>query len=102
ALTVRKRDTQPTLWAATQNNMGSALFLRGRISRDDQFFEEALNAFMDAREVYQQLGLSRMVEITEKNIAHAEERLPEGAPKGVKNDPAMWWLEEEDDAAAKD
>lgn len=97
ALTVRKRETQPTLWAATQNNMGSALFLRGRLARDDTFYEAALNAFMGAREVYEQLGLTRMVEITEKNIAHAEERLPEGASKGGGNDPAMWWLEEDDD-----
>jgi len=99
ALTVRKRDTQPTLWAATQNNMGSALFLLGRMTRHGHYFESALNAFMGAREVYDALGLTRMVEITEKNIAHAEERLPEGARKGGKKDPSMWWLEEEEDAS---
>lgn len=98
ALTVRTRDAQPTLWAATQNNMGSALFLLGRMTHEDHYFEEALNAFMGAREVYDAMGLTRMVEITEKNIAHAEERLPEGAGKGDKKDPSMWWLEEDDDA----
>lgn len=96
ALSVRNRDTHPTLWAATQSNMGSALFLLGRMSSDDKYYEAALNAFMGAREVYDSMGLSRMVEITEKNIAHAQDRLPEGAGKGGKADPAMWWLEEDD------
>ncbi|HEY9080660.1 tetratricopeptide repeat protein [Magnetovibrio sp.] len=98
ALLIRKRDTQPTLWAATQNNMGSALFILGRMTNADKYFEEALNAFMGAREVYTSLGLTRMVEITEKNIAHAEERLPDGAGKGAQKDASMWWLEEEDPA----
>ncbi len=97
ALTVRKRDTQPTLWAATQNNMGSALFLLGRMTGNDTYYEQALNAFMGAREVYDSLGLTRMVEITEKNIAHAEERLPEGAGKSTAKDASMWWLEGDDD-----
>jgi len=96
ALMVRKRDAQPTLWAATQNNMGSALFILGRMTSNDQYFEDALAAFMGAREVYTTLGLTRMVEVTEKNIAHAEERLPGGAGKGDKKDASMWWLEEEE------
>ena len=98
ALSVRKRDTQPTLWAATQNNMGSALFLLGRMTSDGHYFEQALNAFMGAREIYAELGLTRMVEITEKNIAHAEQRLPEGSGQAGGKDPSMWWLEEDDDA----
>lgn len=96
ALSARNRTTHPTLWAATQNNMGSALFLMGRMAKDDKYFEQALAAFMGAREVYEQLGLTRMVEITEKNIAHAEQRLPEGGKP--EKDPSMWWLEEDDDA----
>ena len=101
ALMVRNHDTQPTLWAATQNNMGSALFILGRMTSKDQYFEDALAAFMGAREVYTALGLTRMVEVTEKNIAHAEERLPDGAGKGDKKDASMWWLEEEDGASDK-
>jgi len=96
ALTVRNRTAQPTLWAATQNNMGSALFLLGRMTNEEHYYEAALNAFMGAREVYSTLGLTRMVEITEKNIAHAEERLPGGGKKGAEKDASMWWLEEED------
>jgi len=106
ALSVRRHDTQPTLWAQTQNNMGSALFVLGRSSRNNKYFEEALNAFMGAREVYGTLGLTRMVEITEKNIAHAEESLPNGRRKAAPSSPgsksgpgtksAMWWLDDED------
>jgi len=96
ALSVRTRDAHPTLWASTQNNMGSALFLMGRMTKEDKYFEAALGAFMGAREVYEQLGLTRMVEVTEKNIAHTEQRLPEGASTGDGKDATMWWLEEED------
>jgi len=95
ALKARPRDKHPTLWAATQNNMGSALFLLGRMSGDDLYFQQALEAFMGARDVYETLGLQRMVEITDKNIQHTQSRLPDGAP--VEQDASMWWLEGEED-----
>ena len=95
ALSVRTSAKQPTLWAATQNNMGSALFLLGRMTGEDQHYEGALKAFMEARETYDKLGLTRMVEITDKNIAHAEQRLPEGAAESDAKNADMWWLEED-------
>ena len=95
ALSVRSSSKQPTLWAATQNNMGSALFLLGRMTGEDKHYEAALKAFMEARETYDKLGLTRMVEITDKNIAHAEQRLPEGATQSDTKNADMWWLEEE-------
>jgi tetratricopeptide (TPR) repeat protein len=101
ALTVRQRVAHPTLWAATQNNMGSALFTLGRMTDNSKHLEAALDAFMGAREVYSALGLTRMVEITEKNIAHATESLPEGTTKSPNNDPAMWWLEDDESASKK-
>ncbi len=97
ALKVRTHDHHPTLWATTQNNMGSALFLLGLMSGEDKYNEKALNAFMDAREIYSALGLTRMVEVTDKNIQHARARMPGGGEKTKKNDPAMWWLEEDTD-----
>ncbi|MBF0251265.1 MAG: tetratricopeptide repeat protein [Alphaproteobacteria bacterium] len=97
ALTVRKRNIHPTLWAATQNNMGSAIFLQGRLTGDDKYYQKALDAFEGAHEVYQQLGLTRMVELTEKNIAHARQRLPEHTDKGDPGDQTEWWLIEDDD-----
>lgn len=98
ALKVRKRDEHPTLWATTQNNLGSALFLLGRMSGEAKYFEHALEAFMGAREVYEALGLARMVEVTDKNIQHAQERLPAKDGRGTAKDPSMWWLEEDEDA----
>jgi tetratricopeptide (TPR) repeat protein len=94
ALKVRTLDTHPTLWASTQNNMGSALFLLGRKTGEQGYYERALEAFMGAREVYASLGLARMVEVTDKNIQHAQSRLPGGEIS--EKDPAMWWLEDED------
>lgn len=98
ALKVRTRDAHPTLWATTQNNLGSALFLLGRMTGDDLYFQQALDAFMGAREVYETLGLTRMVEITDKNIQHAQARLPEGADLSADKDASMWWLEGDDDS----
>ncbi len=97
ALSVRKPDDQPTLWAATQNNMGSALFLLGRMTNEDDHYESALKSFMEARETYAKLGLTKMVEITEKNIAHAQDRLPEGASTSESKEAVMWWQEEDGD-----
>jgi len=104
ALKVRTREKFPTLWAATQNNLGSALFLLGRMTNEEPFFEQALEAFMGAREVYDLLGLTRMVEVTDKNIQHAQSRLPDGAAaqRDGPNDPAMWWLEGDDEDGDKD
>lgn len=98
ALKVRTRDQHPTLWATTQNNMGSALFLLGRMSGDELYFQQALEAFMGAREVYESLDLTRMVEITDKNIQHAQARLPEGADLSSDSDASMWWMEGDDEA----
>ncbi|HEY9163232.1 MAG TPA: tetratricopeptide repeat protein [Magnetovibrio sp.] len=96
ALKVRTREAHPTLWASTQNNLGSALFLLGRMTGEEPHFHKALEAFMGAREVYDSLGLARMVEVTDKNIQHAQDRLPSGETKKGETDPTMWWLEGEE------
>jgi len=97
ALKVRTIDKYPTLWAATQNNMGSALFLQGRMTGTEKHFEQALEAFMGAREVYETLGLTRMVKLTEKNIQHAQSRLPDKNDKTSKGgDSGAWWMEEDE------
>ena len=95
ALEIRKRKKMPLHWAATQNNLGSALFTLGHITEEIKNYEEALDAFSGAREVYAEQDLSRMVRVTEKNIARTEERLP-GRSSG-KGDPTLWWMEGDDD-----
>lgn len=94
ALKVRSLADHPTLWASTQNNMGSALFLLGRMTRTDVYYQKALDAFMGARDVYEMMGLTRMVEVTDKNIQHAQSRLPAGERQSGSSD---WWLEGEED-----
>ncbi|MBL4692037.1 MAG: tetratricopeptide repeat protein [Magnetovibrio sp.] len=97
ALKARTREAHPALWAATQNNMGSALFLLGRMTGDEANYVQALEAFMGARAVYESMGLNRMVKLTDKNIQHAQARLPEKVSRPQANDPSMWWLAEDDD-----
>ncbi|MCK5545873.1 MAG: tetratricopeptide repeat protein [Rhodospirillaceae bacterium] len=95
ALEVRKRKEMPLHWAATQNNLGSALFTLGHITEEIKIFEEAVEAFSGARDVYAEQELTRMVRVTEKNIARTEDRLP--SKPGGKGDPALWWMEGEND-----
>lgn len=102
ALIARTKEAQPALWAATQNNLGSALFLLGRMTGEDINYIKSLDAFMGARAVYEAMGLSRMVKLTDKNIQHAQARLPEKVKRPKSNDPSMWWLAEDDDADQKD
>ena len=64
---------------------------------EQKHYQTALDAFMGAREIYETLGLSRMVKVTDKNIQHAESRLPGGNDKSDNGDPAMWWLDGEDE-----
>ena len=97
ALKARTRDKHPTLWATTQNNLGSALFLLGRKTGEEKHYQTALDAFMGAREIYETLGLTRMVAVTDKNIQHAQSRLPGGSDKSESGEPAMWWLDGEDE-----
>jgi len=97
ALKARTRDKHPALWAATQNTMGSALFLLGRMTNEDEHYEDALKAFMGAQDVYETMGQTRMVKLTEKNIQHAQARLPEKVDRSKDKDSSMWWLAEDDD-----
>lgn len=101
ALEVRNRDKMPLHWAATQNNLGSALFILGQITDDIGYYDEAFEAFSGAREVYEELELTRMVRVTEKNMARTEGHLPHRSGEGAsKGDPALWWMEGDDDSPA--
>jgi len=103
ALEVRNREKMPLHWAATQNNLGSAFFTLGHLTGELKNFEEALDAFAGAHEVYSELGLTRMVRVMDKNIARAEDRLPnKRGAKGGKGDPTLWWMEGEEDGDKAD
>ena len=75
ALEVRDRDEMPMAWAATQNNLGSALFLLGKLTGESDHLLGAAKAFEQARDTYTGLGATRLAAITEKNLAHVEPSL---------------------------
>ncbi len=75
ALTVRTKDADPLPFAATQNNLGSALFMLGRLTGESVHLEGAAKAFEEARAVYTTLGADAMAAVTEKNLSHVERRL---------------------------
>ncbi|TCS64980.1 tetratricopeptide repeat protein [Varunaivibrio sulfuroxidans] len=109
ALEVRSREASPALWAAGQNNLGSALFLLGNMSGNVGHFEEALGAFVAARDIYVALAAPKMIEVTERNIAYAESRLPGTNAKTVRTgtddregDGEEWWrIGEEEERSDK-
>lgn len=77
ALEVRTPEAAPHLFAATRNNMGSALFLMAKHTDDSEFLRLAAAAFRDALIVYRENGgRGRSLYITiEKNLQRAEHLL---------------------------
>ena len=69
------------LWAATQNNLGSALFMLSKQTHDPGQVEAAREAFALAKGVYEARGAHRLTMITEKNLARVERLLEIAKPK---------------------
>jgi len=88
ALEVRTRDAHPTLWASTQNNLGSALFLLGKRTGKKEHLEGAAEAFTVARDFYTEQRATRAAAISEKNLSHVERLLEKHDTKRV---PKMRW-----------
>ncbi|PHS75393.1 MAG: hypothetical protein COB59_11645 [Rhodospirillaceae bacterium] len=63
----------------------------------EDHYENAVKAFVGARDVYETLGLTRMIKLTEKNIQHVESLLPEKISRPKNDDKSMWWLAEDED-----
>ena len=72
-LEVRSEETMLLLWAASQNNLGSALFLLAKRRDSVDLFLTAAEAFKGALAVYQINGQGRLAAIAEKNLAWAED-----------------------------
>jgi hypothetical protein len=87
------------LWAASQNNLGSALFLLGKMTNSRTTLEAAVAAFNGAREVYMARGAAKLAAVTEKNLARVEPqlvRLGARRPSGKK----YWYEVEDEDVSA--
>lgn len=83
------------LWAATQNNLGSALFMLARHSKDVAHLEQAAEAFDLALGLYEARNADNLAAITAKNLTRVNKMLDDRQPKGG---PRMDW--EPDDAPA--
>ena len=83
ALEIRTREETPLLWAASQNNLGSAMFLLGKLSGETLHLEGAAAAFRHAHGLYSVYGAKRMSSITEKNLSHVGRLLAAHTPRGV-------------------
>jgi tetratricopeptide (TPR) repeat protein len=66
------RDDHPRRWAALHNNMGACCFAEGKIKAEIPPLRAALEHFAKALEVYERLGMTRNVHVTQKNIARVE------------------------------
>ncbi len=84
-LQIRTKNNNPLLWAATQNNLGSALFMLGKLNRDNENLEGALEAFTNALGIYEKHDAKRMTAITEKNRDHVKRLIDERSGLGILN-----------------
>ena len=75
------------LWAAAQNNLGSALFLLGQMTTNATHLEGAAEAFDLAGGVYRARGMEKMAAITEKNLGHVNQLLARTRPP---EPPPLW------------
>ena len=75
ALQVRSREETPFLWAATQNNLGSALYLLGRQLEESKPLEYSVEAFGKALTIYQAYGATRLGKVSERNMTRVKNLL---------------------------
>lgn len=104
-LEVRRRNKAPQHWAMTQNTLGSALFLMGKITNRRDHLESALDAFTAAHEFYAANGAERMARVIARNISHVESLLSDlyqsedHRAEWLRDDPSIdpddadWWRE---------
>lgn len=101
-LEVRSEEAVPLLWAASQNNLGSALFLLAKRRDSAALFEDAAAAFKGALAVYQIHGQGRLAAVTEKNLARAENATRSRARRDGRLAQPEWADDDADDLAAED
>ena len=97
-VSVRDRKHMPLHWASAQNNLGSALFLYGRISGDSDALRGAGDAFQTARAIYIEKGADRLAGIAKKNSRHVEKALNRKVTK--KRPPDLPWEEQAENPPA--
>ena len=74
-LKLRTRQAAPLGWAATQNNLGSALLELGKREEGTVRLVAAVAAYRAALEVYEASGATQYSRLVTANLAHAEAHL---------------------------
>jgi len=77
ALEERTRDRVPLHWAATQNNLGTALQTLWEREPETGRLEAAAAAFRAALEVFEEAGIAHYVQVARGNLARAEALIEE-------------------------
>lgn len=98
-LELRRRGRAPYQWAVTQNTLGSALFLMGKITNRRDHLESALDAFTSAHEFYAANGAEKMARVISRNMSHVESLLDD---LYVNEDHRANWLQEDPTANPDD
>jgi hypothetical protein len=96
ALTVRRREDVPLMWANTQNTLGAALFLLFKQEEEDMYFLEAQQALQSAKDIYDAFGLYAKAKVAEVNLIRLENYVDARAAPDEKGE-SEWFLEEEDE-----
>ena len=90
ALDVRGRERSPLGWAASQNALGTALFLLDRTQLTTEHLDEAEACFSGALEVFQGAGLARQAQVHQAHRAHSQGEsaatIPHGEDPGSSED----------------
>jgi len=71
-----------------KNNLGSALFLLGKVTKGAEHLQGAAEAFDLAGGVYRARGMEKMVAVTEKNLGHVNHLLGQLSPRDL---PPLDW-----------
>jgi hypothetical protein len=77
ALKERSRERVPLDWAATQNNLGNALWALGERESGTGRLEAAVQAFTEALSVFEAAGAAYYVSVARNNLDRAQALLAE-------------------------
>lgn len=84
AAKVWSQERDPRRWANLMNNVGAVRFAHGKRAGELPVLREAVECFHRALTVYTDLGMTKNVHVTQKNISRVQRLIAvqEGKPKG--------------------
>lgn len=92
ATEVRSKETNPTGWARTVSNLGTALYLLAKATNDEKGFARAIDRFVAAEDIFSVHRIPGMAETCKRNRLLVENYRDKFQSKGAA--PCDWWTEE--------